>query len=163
VPPSSASDARSAVIRLHPIRSLVLASDAAYRDRVLRVVGDLGPVVFAIAAERDCGDPADILELVRRERADVVVLDASGCEAGAQVVIEAVAEAAPRVGVVVVCEHSTPAARRIGALPKWGWTQDLRNAVERAHADRRLRMTGALPAGRPRPAPRPAGPLSGWD
>ena len=103
------------------------------------------------------------MALVQHEHADVLLLDATGCEAQARRVFAAVAEAVPRVGVVVVCQHSTTAARRLGALPKWGWTQDLRNAVERAHADRRLRLTGALPAGCPAPAaPRPAGPLAGW-
>jgi DNA-binding NtrC family response regulator len=157
VPPTSTSGASSAVIRLHPIRSLVLASDAAYRDRVLRIVGDLGPVVFASAVE--CGEPADVVALVRSERPDVVLLDASEAEASAERVIAALHEAAARVGIVVVCEHSTIAARRLDALPKWGWTQDLRRAVERAYGERGRRVLGRRPAG----APRAAGPLAGWD
>jgi hypothetical protein len=164
VPPTRASAAKSTVIRLHPIRSLVLASDAAYCDRVLRVVGDLGPVLFAITPEGESGEPEDVLVLVRREDPDVVVLDATGCEAGVQRVVTALAESLPRVGVIVVCEHSTAAARQLGAIPKWGWTQDLRNAVEHAYADRRRRITGARPPGSPAaPAPRSAGPLAGWD
>jgi DNA-binding NarL/FixJ family response regulator len=164
VPSTRGSDAKSTVIRLHPICSLVLASDAAYCDRVLRVVGDLGPVLLAITAEGRCGEPDDVLALVRRENPDVVVLDATGCEAGVERVATALAETLPRVGVVIVCEHSTAAARQLGALPKWGWTHDLRNAVEHAYADRRRRVLRAQPSGRPAaPAPRTAGPLAGWD
>lgn len=161
---TSVSDAPAAVVRLHPIRSLVLAIDGAYCDRARSVLGDLGPVVCARAEAWGCDEPADVVALVRAENADVLLLDATGCEAAARHVLAAVAEAVPRVGVVIVCEHSTVAARGLGALPKWGWTQDLRNAVERVHADRRLRITGALPAGRRAPAaPRPAGPLAGWE
>lgn len=152
------------VVRLHPIRSLVLADDAAYCDRVRSILGDLGPIICAAAAASVRGDPADVVALARSENADILLLDATDCEAGAERVVAALSELAPRVGVVVVCQHSTPAARRLGALPKWGWTQDLRNAVEHAHADRRRRITGPLPAGRPPPLPpRSAGPLAGWD
>ena len=162
--PTFARDTKSDVIRLHPIRSLVLADDAAYCDRVRSILGDLGPVSCAAVAASVRGDPADVVALVRGENADIVLLDATGCEASAERVVAALFELVPRVGVVIVCQHSTPAARRLGALPKWGWTQDLRNAVEHAHADRRRRITGALPAGRQPPLPpRSAGPLAGWD
>jgi hypothetical protein len=153
----------SAVVRLHPIRSLVLVDDAAYCERVRSILGDLGPVICAAGTVTERAEPPDVVALVRRENADILLLDATGCEADAQRIVAALAEAIPRVGVVIVCQHSTAAARRLGALPKWGWTQDLRNAVERAHADRRRRITGALPAGRPALPPRSAGPLAGWD
>lgn len=153
------SSAASAVIRLHPIRVLVLGADSPYRDRVARVVGDLGPISFALTALRQCDEAADVLALVDHERPNVVVLDATGCETAAERVVRALAEAMPRVGSVVVCEHSTTAARRLGALPKWGWTQDLRTAVERAYLDATHRGPGIRPAG----PPRVAGPLSGWD
>jgi hypothetical protein len=151
-------------VRLHPIRSLVLASDVAYCERVLAVVGDLGPVLLAMTAVHGCGDPADVVALVRHENPDVLVLDATGCEEGVARLIPVLADELPRVGVVVVCEHSTTAAQRLGTLPKWGWTQDLRRAVERAYDDRGRRMAGHRTARR-RPAaiPRAAGPLAGWD
>jgi hypothetical protein len=158
VPQTSASDARSSVIRLHPIRCLVLASDVAYCERVVAVVGDLGPVLLAMTAAHGCGEPADVLALVRRENPDVVVLDATGCEKGVERLVPALADELPRAGVVV-CEHSTAGAQRLGALPKWGWTQDLRRAVERAYDDRGRRIRGR----RPSAMPRAAGPLAGWD
>ena len=164
MPPTYGSDATSAIVRLHPIRSLVLADDAAYCERVNSILGDLGPVICTITTASERVEPADVVALARAENADIVLLDVTDCEAGAERVITALTEHVPRVGVVVVCQHSTAAARRLGALPKWGWTQDLRNAVEGAHADRRRRVTGAAPAGRPTPsAPRTAGPLAGWD
>jgi DNA-binding NarL/FixJ family response regulator len=153
----------SAVVRLHPIRSLVLADDAAYCERVRSILGDLGPVICAATTASARAEPADVVALARSENADILLLDATGCEADTERVVAALAESVPRVGVVVVCQHSTAAARRLGALPKWGWTQDLRNAVECAHADRKRRITGTLPAGRPTLPPRSAGPLAGWD
>jgi hypothetical protein len=64
------------------------------------------------------------------------------------------------VGVVVVCERPTAAARQLGALPKWGWTEDLRSAVESASVRGRPR----LPEGIARAAATapPPGPLAGW-
>jgi CheY-like chemotaxis protein len=157
VPPPSASDATSDVVRLHPIRTLVLGDDLAYRERALAVIGELGPVSFASLA--GCDDLADVLALVAHERPDVVVLDASAGEEAAVRVIGGLAGAAAPVGVVVVCEQSTAAARRLGARPKWGWTQDLRSAVEGAYAHGHPRLPELLPTS---DAPRPAGPLAGW-
>jgi hypothetical protein len=146
-------------VRLHPIRSLVLSSDRAYRERALAVLAGLGPVSFATIALASCEDLPDVLALVRHERPEVVVLDASGCEAGVARVIVALAEASADVGVVVVCERSTAAARQLGALPKWGWTQDLRGAVEAAWMDRRPRAPEGIATAE---AAGPAGPLAGW-
>jgi hypothetical protein len=89
-------------------------------------------VTFASAAPTD---PDDVTWLVRQERADVIVLDATGCEGAVARIIVALSTAAPRLGVVVVCEHLTEAARALAALPKWGWTRDLRGAVQRAQVD----------------------------
>jgi len=119
VPSKSASDTTSGVIRLRPIRSLVLGSDLGYRDRALAVLGGFGPVVFAIMALWECDELGDVMGLMRQEHPDVVVLDATGCEAGVERVILELADVAPRIGIVVVCEHSTAAARRLEALPKW--------------------------------------------
>jgi hypothetical protein len=126
---------------------------------VLAVVGDLGPVLLAMTAVHGCGGPTDVVALVRHENPDVVVLDATGCEEGVERLVPSLADELPRVGVVVVCEHSTAAAQRIGALPKWGWTQDLRRAVERAYDDRGRRIRRRRPAA----IRRAAGPLAGWD
>lgn len=137
-------------VRSDPIRSLILGGDDDYRAHVFSVIADLGPVAFASLAIVDGGGPGDVVALVAVEQPDVVVLDATGREAGIREVLEALADSETQTGVVVVCEQSTAAARRLGALPKWGWTQDLRGAVQQAYADGRW------------PGPRQAGPLAGW-
>jgi hypothetical protein len=114
------------------VRTLVVANDAQYHARAKTVLGELGDVMFASAAPTD---PEDVTWLVRQERADAVVLDATGCEAAVARVVAALSTAAPRLGVVVVCEHLTDAARELDALPKWGWTRELRAAVQRAQVD----------------------------
>ncbi len=88
-------------------------------------------------------DPVDVVDLAERERAAVLVLDATGCEAQLIAVVRALAERMPQVGVVVVCEHLTDGARELRALPKWGWMRDLREGVQRAAID-------GNPLGRPR-------------
>lgn len=128
----------------------MLSEEDDFRAHVLGVIADLGPVAFARIAMADGDDPADVVALVAHERPDVVLLDATGREAGVRRVVRALAESPVRAGVVIVCEHSTPAARQLGALPKWGWTQDLRGAVEQAFVDGRA------------PSPSPPGPLAGW-
>jgi len=112
-----------------PIRMLVVAGDIGYRERAYGVLGELGDVAFALTLPTD---PDDVTWLVRKARPNVVVLDATGCEAAVTGVIAALAARAPAVGVVVVCEHLTDAARDLRALPKWGWRRELRAGVERA-------------------------------
>lgn len=118
----------------HPdtIHTLVVGADAAYHDRARAVLGELGSVAFALQAPADA---AVVSSLVHDEQAAVVVLDATGCETEVQAVIAALAAEAPRLGVVVVCEHLTGGERDLPALPKWGWTRDLRVAVLNARHD----------------------------
>jgi len=104
------------VIRLRPVRTLVLSPDLAYRERALTVLSDLGPVSFAAAS---IAAPGDVAALLDEEPADVVLLDATGGETAAREVIETLARTAPRTGIVVACEHCTGAARDLRALPKW--------------------------------------------
>lgn len=156
-PPSEAGEALAPVIRLRPIRTLVVSPDLAYHERATTVLGDLGRVASAVIA---LSQPADVAHLVVEQRADVVLLDATGCETAARKVIAALADAAPRAGVVAVCHHCTDAARELDALPKWGWTQDLRAAVELAYREGNPMSPLALRSVRRRPArQRMAGPL----
>jgi len=114
------------------IRVLVVGTDARYRERARTVVGELGSVAFAVA---EPSDPDDMGALVQRELADVLVLDATGCEAAVARVVAALSARLPRLGVVVVCEHLTDAARELNALPKWGWRSELSAAVQHARID----------------------------
>ena len=157
MPPPSASDATPAVVRLHPIAVLVAGSDVAFRERALGVLAELGTVGVTNAGP---GELDALLAIVRDERPDVVLLDASGHEAEAGRFILTIAETSAPVGVVVVCEQATPGARRLAALPKWGWTQDLRSAVELASVGERPHVPDGLAAAAR--SPHPPGPLAGW-
>jgi hypothetical protein len=114
------------------IRALVVSADARYCERAQSVVGEVAGVAFALASPTGS---EDVWWLVEHERANVVVLDATDCEAQVAEVVAKLATLAPALGVVVVCEHLTNAARELRALPKWGWTRDLRTAVQHAHID----------------------------
>lgn len=115
-----------------PIATLVVGTDAAYHDRAQATLGELGRVSFALTEPTD----ADVVRsLVAHERADVVVLDATGSEGAVQTVLGELAASTPRLGVVVVCEHLMGNERGLQALPKWGWTRDLRVAVQIAGHD----------------------------
>jgi hypothetical protein len=115
-----------------PLNALVISADARFHQRAEGVIGEIGAVSSAPTSPTDADDVA---WLVKKARADVVVLDASGCEAAVAGVIAGLAATAPRLGVVVVCEHLTSGARGLGALPKWGWMRDLRVAVQHASID----------------------------
>lgn len=112
--------------------TLVIAPDGHFCERARTVLAELGSVAFALAAP---SDPRDVRWLVGQVRASVVVLDATGCEPAVARVIVALSESSPRLGVVVVCENLTDAARELDALPKWGWKRDLRSAVQSAQID----------------------------
>lgn len=114
------------------IRALVVSADASYRRRAETVVGEVAAVAFALVAPAVADD---VWWLVQHEHANVVVLDATDCEAAVADVIARLSALASELGVVVVCEHLTDAARDLRALPKWGWTSELRGAVQRARLD----------------------------
>ncbi|MDP8908666.1 MAG: hypothetical protein M3N47_06015, partial [Chloroflexota bacterium] len=72
----SENPAGAQVIRLHSVRTLVISRDLAFRQRSMTVLEGLGVVSFAVAGPeaRD-----EVVALIRHERADVVVLDATAC------------------------------------------------------------------------------------
>jgi hypothetical protein len=117
------------VIRLHPIRSLVVGRDLAFRQRAVTVLGDLGVVAFAIASLEV---PAEVVALIHSERADVVVLDATGCESDVARVVAALCDEVPGIGVVLVATKTTHACG-ITTIDKWGWAEELSRAVQAAY------------------------------
>ncbi|MEA2217710.1 MAG: hypothetical protein QOJ35_336 [Solirubrobacteraceae bacterium] len=117
------------VIRLHPIRTLVVSRDLAFRQRAVTVLGELGLAAFAVAS---LDAVAEVVALVDRERPQVVVLDATGCAAAAATISCELGSAAPRVGVVVVAGRSDR-SQRPGTLDKWGWAEELSRAVQHAY------------------------------
>ena len=119
------------VIRLHSIRTLVIARVLAFRQRAMTVLAELGPASFAIAA-LDARE--EVLALVGRERPDVVVLDATAYEQSIATVVQMLCDHSPRLGVVIVATNGGD-HRELGlpALPKWGWAADLVGGVQEAY------------------------------
>ena len=130
MPDHGTAGAPAQVIRLHSIRTLVIARDLAFRQRAMTVLADLGVVSFAIAGI-DARD--HIHTLIDAEHPDVVVLDATGCANAIGGLVYELYEHAPRMGVVLV--SSTLKGDRLGlpTLPKWGWAADLSRAVQEAY------------------------------
>lgn len=119
------------VIRLHSIRTLVIARDLAFRQRAMTVLADLGLVSFAVAGAQES---EQVLALIAREHPDVVVLDATGCgRAAIGGLVYELYEQAPRMGVVVVSSGAGNDRLGLPALPKWGWAADLSHAVQNAY------------------------------
>jgi hypothetical protein len=122
-----ASAPLASVRMLHPIRTLVVARDLGFRQRALTVLAQLGRVAFAV------GSPDDVIALVERQRADVVVIDVPACTPAIDPVIAALHAVDPRVGVVVVTDEPDPSPHAPPTIPKWGWADDLTAAVRRAY------------------------------
>jgi uncharacterized protein len=108
------------------IRVLMVGTDRRFRG-----------VSAALLARRGCivgvGERIDrAADMARRQRADVVVLDA-----GAQPVVAALAAARiqalhPTVGVVTVFEDPEGSPPALSSVPKWGPLDALYDAIERA-------------------------------
>lgn len=123
-------DAMAPVIRLHQIRTLVIARDLAFRQRAVTVLEDLGIVAFVVAPIEPVDD---VVALIQRERADVVMLDATGCGAAVARLVYELRELAPRVGVVLVGNRGDDRSQRLPTLDKWGWAAELSHAVQQAY------------------------------
>lgn len=118
------------VVRLHPVRTLTVAHDLAFRKRALVVLQELGCAGFCVPA---FDRPEDAVALVVDQRADVLILDISVSQVPLAHVAKALFEAAPRVGIVAVSDRAAPPVAGVPILAKWGWATDLRDAVEAAY------------------------------
>lgn len=109
-----------------PARVLLVAADRRYRTVTATLLSQRG---FAVTS--DCGED-DLLELAVRERADVVVIDATTSLTAAACQAARLDALRPRVGVVAVSADSRSGLAALPVLPKWGEFEDLFEAVERA-------------------------------
>lgn len=126
--PAAAEQPLAPVIMLRRIRTLVVARDLGFRQRAVTILGELGPVTFAVVSLDD------VVALVEQERADVVVLDATACAAAVPRIVAALCDVDPSVGVVVVSdEHDRRRPAAWQGLSKWGWAADLSAAVMAAY------------------------------
>jgi hypothetical protein len=96
----------------------------------MTVLVELGFVAFAVASLEAT---SEIVDLVVRQRADVAVLDATGCARAIAPLVTALFAVAPRVGVVVVADEVDRAVQSLAVVPKWGWAADISRAVRDAY------------------------------
>lgn len=123
------------------IHTLVISRDLVYRSHVLGALSKLGPASFALATA-DGSD--DVVGLVRHERTDVVVLDATASSKTALDTVAALRRVTPQVGVVVVYgEPDDAPAEVLAPLEKWAPADALGEAVERAYEQMRSSRASA--------------------
>jgi hypothetical protein len=122
------ASAGAEVIRLRPLRLLVLSRDHRFRS-----------VIEMLMARRECsafglGSADDVAETIAHERVDVALVDGLPLlEEVARDVAQSAA-AAPPVGVVLVGEAAESGLAGLRTLPKWGGFDELFAAI--ADADR---------------------------
>jgi len=117
------------VARLQPLRVLVISGDRHFRSVTSMLLSHRGCSVTATAK------PDRVAELITRDHADVVVIDAAKSPATAQTVA-AVGGLAQPIGVVVVVDEAPSDAHWSPVLAKWAPFEDLFAAIERADASR---------------------------
>jgi hypothetical protein len=111
------------VIRLRPLRVLVVSADEPFRAASAMLIGRRDCVVFSLASVYGAA------ELIVRERIDVAVVDgAEGLRALAGELVHTV----PPVGVVSVGEAEDVGAPGGPMLARWTRFEDLFDAIERA-------------------------------
>jgi len=121
------------VVRLHPLRVLVLSEDHHYRSVTSMLIGHRGCTVTTTA------NSTRVPELVTRDDVEVLVIDAERSPEEAESTAAAVGELPRSVGVVLVSDVGPFRGARASVLPKWGPFEDLFMAIERADEKRRGR------------------------
>jgi len=110
-------------------RVLVIASDRRFRAVAATLLTQRG---YAVAVG---GRGEDIAELAVRERADVVIIDASASLTVAAREAARLGSLRPRVGVVAVSDGSGHGLAALPVLPKWSSFDEVFRAIDRARAD----------------------------
>jgi len=114
--------------RLQPMRVLVISRDRHFRSVTSMLLAHRGCSVTATAKA------SRVAQLITRDRADVVVIDAGQSPATVQAVAAVGALAQP-VGIVVV-DEAPSGVNRPPVLAKWGPFEELFEAIERADGAR---------------------------
>jgi CheY-like chemotaxis protein len=129
-PPQDPPVQVASVVRLRPIRTLTIARDLAFRQRAMTVLAELGPTAFAVTPlER----PDEVVALVAEQQPDVVVLDVTVSGSSLAHVVAALADSAPRVGIVAVSDCIGSGAHALPVMAKWGWAAELLRGVQDAY------------------------------
>ena len=128
--PATPNGQRSdAVLSSFATRVLVIASDRRFRGVAATLLTQRG---YAVAVG---GRGEDIAELAVRERADVVIIDASTSLTVAAREAARVGSLRPRVGVVAVSDGSSHGLAALPVLPKWSSFDEVFEAIDRVRAD----------------------------
>lgn len=108
------------VIRLRPLRVLIVSSDHRFRAVIAMLITRRGCSAFSVSAAEH------VAEMLVRERVDVALVD------GIALLRELVAQSdatAPPVGIVLVGERAEPALAGMLSLAKWGTFEELFAAI----------------------------------
>jgi hypothetical protein len=128
------------VVRLRPLRVLVVSADHRFRAVIVMLMARRGCSAFS------CSASDSVAQRVIADRADVALID--GVETLREVAQEIAQTDAslPPVGVVLVAEREEPVPAGLPALAKWGEFEELYAAAVEADRAR------ARPAGVERPS-----------
>lgn len=133
-------DRGAQVIRLRPLRVLVLSADEPFRAASAMLIGRRDCTVFSLL------DAYGAAELIARERIDVAVVDGA---AQLRALADELANAVPSVGVVSIGEAEDVGSPGGPMLARWVRFEALFDAIERAERGRvrRCPTEGRWPAG----------------
>lgn len=134
------------VIRLRPLRVLVVSDDDPFRAVNAMLISRRGCRVFSLSGAYAAA------ELIARERIDVVVVDGLARRHALADELSVTAGLAPAVGVVCVGEAGEDATAEPAVLEKWGPFEDLFAAIVEADRER-ARSRSANATGMPGPSP----------
>jgi CheY-like chemotaxis protein len=110
---------------LSPIRVLLAAGDRRFRALAATLLSRRG---YAVSV---CARTCDLVEVARREAADVVVLDASASLTVAARDAARLSALEPPVGIVAVSGDAHPGLAALPVVSKWGPAEALVTAIER--------------------------------
>jgi CheY-like chemotaxis protein len=108
-----------------PIRVLLAAGDRRFRALAATLLSRRG---YAVSV---CARTSDLVEVARREAADVVVLDASASLTAAARDAARLSALEPPVGIVAVSGDAHPGLAALPVVSKWGPAEALFTAIER--------------------------------
>jgi uncharacterized membrane protein (UPF0127 family) len=116
--------------RSDPLRVLLVSEDPRFRTVAGESLRDRGVTVMSNARM------TAVPRLAARVGAEVVVLDAEASPHSVAAETVAVAKLCYSVGLVVLCEDDRPRFSGVRAMPKWGSTDALYQAIQHARPDR---------------------------
>jgi hypothetical protein len=114
-----------------PARVLLVAADRRFRELACTLLTQRG--CWVTVHERDL----DVRDQAARDRADVVVLDATGSLTAAAETAARLQSLRPHVGLVPVSSDPRDRLHALSVIPKWGSADVLFLAIERARQERR--------------------------